>query len=114
MIPIYPASAAVTAQDVHEVADMCMYSQRILKDYALVGMNILYHDPKADLEKVKAFKYPIIQKKAVAKVVKYWPIAKKFYLGVEKNDLPLIVYISTQYMEKSLAVLERYHDSSLK
>lgn len=43
-------SANASAQDVHELADICMYSQRILKDYALVGMNVTYHDPKKDLE----------------------------------------------------------------
>ena len=43
-------SANASAEDVHEVADICMYSQRILKDYALVGMGVTYHDPKKDLE----------------------------------------------------------------
>ncbi|MBL1274626.1 MAG: hypothetical protein COB30_000905 [Ectothiorhodospiraceae bacterium] len=48
--PVYDASAkAASAQDVHEIADMCMYSQRILKDYALVGMGVTYHDPAKDL-----------------------------------------------------------------
>jgi hypothetical protein len=44
-------SANASAQDVHELADICMYSQRILKDYALVGMGVTYHDPQKDLEK---------------------------------------------------------------
>ncbi len=43
-------SANASAQDVHELADICMYSQRILKDYALVGMSVTYHDPKKDLK----------------------------------------------------------------
>ena len=43
-------SANASAEDVHEVADICMYSQRILKDYALVGMGVTYHNPKEDLE----------------------------------------------------------------
>ena len=52
VFPIYNASAkAASAQDVHEIADMCMYSQRILKDYALIGMKVTYHDPKSDLIK---------------------------------------------------------------
>lgn len=50
--PVYQATAlTASAQDVHEVADMCMYSQRILKDYALIGMDIHYHDPDEDLKK---------------------------------------------------------------
>ena len=43
-------SANASAEDVHEIADICMYSQRILKDYALVGMGVTYHDPKKDLD----------------------------------------------------------------
>ncbi len=50
-IPAFQASASASAEDVHKLADMCMYSQRILKDYALIGMNIDYHDPAADLKK---------------------------------------------------------------
>lgn len=42
-------SANASAQDVHEISDICMYSQRILKDYALVGMGVTYHDPQKDL-----------------------------------------------------------------
>jgi hypothetical protein len=38
----------------------------------------------------------------VAKLQKYWPIAKKFYLGMEKGDLTLIVFISTDHMNSSL------------
>ena len=47
----FQVSASASAQDVHEMADICMYSQRILKDYALVGMDVHYHDPAADLKK---------------------------------------------------------------
>lgn len=43
-------SANASAQDVHELSDICMYSQRILKDYALVGMGVTYHDPQKDLK----------------------------------------------------------------
>lgn len=43
-------SANASAQDVHELADICMYSQRLLKDYALIGMEVTYHDPAKDLK----------------------------------------------------------------
>ncbi|MCF6337349.1 MAG: hypothetical protein L3J84_05265 [Gammaproteobacteria bacterium] len=50
--PMHNASATIaSAQDVHEIADICMYSQRLLKDYALIGMKVTYHDPAADLTK---------------------------------------------------------------
>lgn len=44
-------SARASATDVHEIADICMYANRVLKDYALVGMGVTYHDPAADLKK---------------------------------------------------------------
>ncbi|WP_417911206.1 hypothetical protein [Candidatus Electronema sp. PJ] len=43
-------SANASAQDVNELDDICMYSQRILKDYALIGMGVTYHDPKKDID----------------------------------------------------------------
>ena len=43
-------SANASAEDVHELSDICMYSQRILKDYALVGMGVTYHDPAKNLK----------------------------------------------------------------
>ncbi len=38
----------------------------------------------------------------VNKLKRYWPIAKKFYLGMEKGDLTLIVFISTDHINSSL------------
>jgi predicted nucleotidyltransferase len=43
-------SASASAKDVHEMADICMQANRILKDYALVGMEVTYHDPAKDLK----------------------------------------------------------------
>ncbi|WLE98643.1 MAG: hypothetical protein QTN59_07340 [Candidatus Electrothrix communis] len=43
-------SANASAKDVHEIADVCMQANRILKDYALVGMGVEYHDPAKDLK----------------------------------------------------------------
>jgi hypothetical protein len=40
--------------------------------------------------------------KEVVKLQKYWPIAKKFYLGMREGDLTLIVFISTDHMKSSL------------
>ncbi|MCI5221576.1 MAG: hypothetical protein D3924_02550 [Candidatus Electrothrix sp. AR4] len=43
-------SATASSGDVHAVADICMQANRILKDYALVGMGVEYHDPAKDLK----------------------------------------------------------------
>jgi len=61
--------------------------------------------------KIKAYNYPPTQQTAQRKLLKYWPIARKFYLGLEKNDLPLIVFVSTDYLDKAIATLLDYHES---
>ncbi|MCI5145737.1 MAG: hypothetical protein D3923_09445 [Candidatus Electrothrix sp. AR3] len=43
-------SANASAEDVHDVADLCMYASRSLKDYALIGMGVDYNDPKTELK----------------------------------------------------------------
>jgi len=42
-------AAQATASDVHKMADICMYTERLLKDYALIGMDVTYGDPMKDL-----------------------------------------------------------------
>lgn len=49
LFPITSSAATASAQDVAQMADICMYSQRLLKDYALIGMGVDYHDPAGDL-----------------------------------------------------------------
>jgi len=44
-------AVAAKAVDVQEMADICMYSERLLKDYALLGMNVTYGNPADDLIK---------------------------------------------------------------
>ncbi len=43
-------SATASAKDVHDMADICMQANRILKDYTLIGMGVDYHDPAKDLK----------------------------------------------------------------
>ncbi len=68
-------------------------------------------DFDARIGKIKAYHYPPTQQTAQRKLLKYWPIARKFYLGLEKNDLPLIVFVSTDYLDKAIATLLDYHES---
>jgi biotin-(acetyl-CoA carboxylase) ligase len=44
------ASANASAQDVHNIAGISMQANRVLKDYALVGMEVNYHNPAKELE----------------------------------------------------------------
>ena len=38
-------------EDLHNIIDICTSSERIMKDYALVGMKITYSNPQDDLKK---------------------------------------------------------------
>ena len=40
-----------SAEDVHEIIDICTSSQKIMKDYALIGMKVTYSNPEKDLKK---------------------------------------------------------------
>ena len=44
------AQSHATSQDVHEIIDICTSSERIMKDYALIGMKVTYHNQQKDLE----------------------------------------------------------------
>lgn len=46
-------AAMANAQDVYDIDEMCMLSERIMNDYALVGMRVVYGDPRADLQASK-------------------------------------------------------------
>jgi hypothetical protein len=43
-------SANASAENVHEMAAICMQANRLLKDYALVGMEVQYNDPANNLK----------------------------------------------------------------
>lgn len=42
-------AANASALDLQEMTDICMYLERSMKDYVLIGMEIDYDDPKEDL-----------------------------------------------------------------
>ncbi len=47
---IMAAETHATAQDVHEIIDICTSSEKIMKDYALIGMKFTYGELKKDLK----------------------------------------------------------------
>ena len=48
---LIPTHAAPTStEDVHQMAEVCMLAERLLKDYAMIGMGVTYHDPAEDLK----------------------------------------------------------------
>lgn len=42
--------ANASSEHVQEIVEVCMLSNRMLKDYALIGMGVVYQDPVADLQ----------------------------------------------------------------
>ncbi len=47
--------------------------------------------------------------KSVDSINKLWPIAKDFYLGIQKRAQPVIVLAATDKLIEELVVLEKYH-----
>lgn len=64
---------------------------------------------EADLKKVNTYSYPASLRPNIEKINKFWPIAKGFYLGIEKGSLPIIVMSSTNNLERALHSLQAYH-----
>jgi len=65
-----------------------------------------------DLLELSKYNYEGESDKVLADIKHYWPIAKNFYLSVEKRKLTNITYISAQYLESSIAKLEYFHSKN--
>ncbi len=51
ILPLFlMAEVHASAEDVHNIIDICTSSERIMKDYALIGMRVTYHNPQKDLD----------------------------------------------------------------
>ncbi len=61
------------------------------------------------LKQIDEYPYTGKLAKEVARIKKYWPIAKKFYLGMNKGDLTIIVFVSTDHMMSSLEKILKSH-----
>ncbi|HID03782.1 MAG TPA: hypothetical protein EYP18_11335 [Desulfobacterales bacterium] len=64
---------------------------------------------ETDLKKVNAYHYPTSLQSNIEKLNKFWPIAKRFYSGIEKGALPVIVMASTDNLGKQLNKLLAFH-----
>ncbi len=80
------------------------------KDYNnVVQLENAIRDFEANLKKVNSYNYPSSLRPNVDKINKFWPIAKQFYLGIEKGALPIIVMSSTNNLERALDKLLDHH-----
>ncbi len=64
---------------------------------------------EVNLKKLNTYNYPASLQANAEKINKFWPIAKGFYLGIEKGALPIIVMSSTNNLERALRSLQKYH-----
>lgn len=48
------------------------------------------------------------------KINDFWPVAKEFFVDVQKGALPVIVLASVEKLEKELRILEDYHHKKTK
>ena len=67
-------------------------------------------DFEAGVQKINEHeKHTEALKTSVEHINTLWPIAKDFYLGIQKRAQPVIVLAATDKLIKELAVLEEYH-----
>ncbi len=65
------------------------------------------------LEKVNDYDYNRDISKDLDNIRNYWHITKRYYLALEKSNLPNILYISAEYLESHILKLEIYHSKNL-
>lgn len=80
------------------------------KDYNnVVQLERAVKEFEVNLIKLNSYNYPVSLQPNTEKINKFWPIAKGFYLGIEKGALPIIVMSSTNNLERALRSLQEYH-----
>ncbi len=65
------------------------------------------------LEKVNNYEYNSDISKDLNNINNYWKVARSYYLSLEKSNIPNILYISVEYLEKNIVQLELYHSKNL-
>jgi hypothetical protein len=76
----------------------------------VVQLQKAVEDFEGGLKKINSYsRYPETVQNSVKKINQFWPLAKEFYLGVQKNALPVIVLASTDRLEKEVKTLADFH-----
>jgi len=71
---------------------------------------------EVDLKEISNFQgYHASQQTSLRKIKTFWPIAKRFFLGIEQGSLPVIVLASSSSLERELEKLKSFfHKEALK
>jgi alanyl-tRNA synthetase len=120
-------SATASAKDVHDMADICMQANRILKDYTLIGMGVEYHNPAKDLKEnledmekeindLKRYKLNDKLSSRIVDIENFWyeikPEFKKKPDKTKMHDLRTIVEKFTTQCEEVAGVISQ--DTGIK
>ncbi len=81
------------------------------KDYNnVLQLKQAVKDIETEIAAINAYKkYSESAQTSVKKFNEFWPVAKEFYIDVQKGALPVIVLASTDKLEREIRVIESYH-----
>lgn len=81
-----------------------------LKDEVNVSqLKLAVDEFESNLIKITVYKgFHATQKSSVKKINGFWPIAKRFFLGVEEGSLPVIVMASSSSLKKELGKIHGF------
>ena len=78
----------------------------------IIQLKQAVQDFESTLAKVNAYtKYEGVSLTSRNKINEFWPVAKEFFIDIEKGALPVIVLTSVEKLVKELKVLESFHHS---
>ncbi len=86
------------------------------RDYNnVVQLKQAVQDFETTLAKINSYtKYTDSSLKSRNKINEFWPVAKEFFVDIQKGALPVIVLASVEKLEKELSVLEEVHHNNLR
>ena len=86
------------------------------KDYNnVVQLKQAVQDFETTLAKINAYtKYAGSTLVSLNKINDFWPVAKEFFIDIQKGALPVIVLASVEKLEKELRVLENFHHNNAR
>ncbi len=86
------------------------------KDYNnVVQLKQAVQDFEATMAKINAYtKYTDNALTSRNKINEFWPVAKEFFIDIQKGALPVIVLASVETLEKELTVLEDFHHNNAR
>ncbi|MCI5208153.1 MAG: hypothetical protein D3910_05050 [Candidatus Electrothrix sp. ATG2] len=84
------------------------------KDNVIIQLKQAVEDLESTLTKINAYtNYAGETLTSRNKLNEFWPVAKEFFVDIQKGALPVIVLASVDKLEKELKVLEDFHHNKV-